>query len=68
MMSKISKQGKEIMNLILATDHEEFFYEANHEPVPEGEPVGVDWDHGDRVELVLFDNIYFQQENYVNFI
>lgn len=49
------------INLVLASEEEEFFYSNNNEIVPEGEPIGVDWDRGETVELILFDGIYFKQ-------
>ena len=48
------------LDVICATEHEEFYYEKNNEVVPEGEPVGVDVEKGDKVELVLFSNIYWE--------
>lgn len=48
------------LEVVLASDYEEFYYEDTDEAVPEGEPVGVDCAHGDSVELFLCDNIYHQ--------
>ena len=48
------------LEIVLASDQAEFFYENSHEQVPEGEPVGVDWTHNNLVDLCLFDNIYHQ--------
>ena len=42
-----------------ATEFEEFYYSHNHLPVPEGEPIGIDVEVGDGIELVLFSNIYW---------
>lgn len=54
---KISKLNIEF---ILASEEEEFFYKDSNEPVPEGEPVGVERDSGDSIDLILFDNIYHE--------
>jgi hypothetical protein len=48
------------LEIVLASDYEEFYYEDTDEPVPEGEPVGVDWRHHDIVDFYLFDNIYHE--------
>ena len=32
------------IELIYASDVEEFFYEDSNEPVQEGDPVGIEWD------------------------
>ena len=47
------------MDIICATEFEEFYYENSDEIVPEGEPVGIDVDSEEGVELVLFSNIYW---------
>ena len=48
------------INLVLASEVEEFFYEGSDEPVPEGEHVGIDWEDDFSIDLHLFENIYFQ--------
>ena len=48
------------LDILRATDEEEFYYEDSGESVPEGEPVGIDVDSSEGVELVLFSNIYWQ--------
>lgn len=48
------------LELVLASDYEEFYYKDTDECVPEGEPVGVDWTHNNIVDLYLLDNIYHQ--------
>jgi len=48
------------LEVVLASDHAEFFYKDSDEVVPEGEPVGVDWAHNDVVDLYLFNNIYHE--------
>ena len=55
-------------DIMCATEFEEFFYEDTDEVVPEGEPVGLDVETHEGVELVLFNNIYWspQYENYDN--
>lgn len=48
------------IELVLASEVEEFFYQDTNNPVPEGEPVGIDWEDDKSVDLHLFENIYFQ--------
>lgn len=48
------------LEVVLASDHAEFFYTDSDEVVPEGEPVGVDWTHHNVVDLYLFNNIYHE--------
>ena len=43
-----------IVDLICATEVEEFFYKDSDIPLSEGEPVGVDVDYGKEVKLILF--------------
>ena len=64
---KLNQYRKAIMetstlDIICATEHEEFFYEDTDKVVPEGEPIGVDVDTEDGVELVLFSNIYWNPQ------
>ena len=47
------------LDIVCASDYEEFFYTNNDEPVSEGEPVGLDVDNGDKVDFVLFSNVYW---------
>jgi hypothetical protein len=47
------------LDVVCATDFEEFFYTNNNEPVAEGDPVGLDIDNGNKVDFVLFSNIYW---------
>lgn len=54
------KMSKYKIELVLASDEEEFFYEDSDEAVAEGDPVGLDVEVGDLVELRLFDNIYHE--------
>ena len=61
---KLNKYKESIMktstlDIICATEFEEFFYEGTEEAVPEGDPVGVDIETDEGVELVLFANIYW---------
>lgn len=44
--------------IIYATEYEEFFYEEDDMPVPEGQPIGVEVDLGDSVELLLLEGLY----------
>ena len=48
------------LEIVTASEYEEFYYEGNDEPVYEGDPVGVNLVQGDTVELYLFDNIYHE--------
>jgi|SRR5210317_1562457 len=48
------------LDILCATDEEEFYYKVTDELVEEGDPVGVDIDNGNEVELVLFSNIYWK--------
>ena len=48
-----------ILDLVCASEVEEFFYHEDDVAVSEGEPVGVDLERGDEVELILFDHIYW---------
>jgi hypothetical protein len=69
---KSNKYKKAIMetttlDIMCATEYEEFFYQDTegfplHKVVPEGEPIGVDIDTEDGVELVLFSNIYWNPQ------
>lgn len=49
-------------DVVNAAEEEEFFYKENDQPVPEGDPVGIDIDRGDEVKLVLFCNIYWKPD------
>ena len=51
-----------IVDLVCASEVEEFFYEDNDLPVSEGEPVGVDVDYGQEIKLLLFENIYWRSD------
>lgn len=48
------------LELVLATDYEEFYYEDTGEAVPEGEPIGVDCMGDEKMNLYLLNNIYHQ--------
>ena len=48
--------------IVCASEEEEFFYESTKSAVPEGEPIGIDVDHGDDIELVLFKGIYWSPQ------
>ena len=52
------------MDIMCATEVEEFFYKNTDEPVEEGEPVGLDIDSPFEVEFVLFSNIYWNPNKY----
>ena len=59
-MNKLLKYN--IIGIVSASEHEEFFYKTTNEVVEEHEPVGVEIEHSDRIDLVLFDNIYWSDE------
>jgi len=46
-----------------ASDVEEFFYQDTNKVVPEGDAVGIEIEEVDSVDLVLFSNIYWTDEN-----
>tara|TARA_Y100000361_G_C11161538_1_gene347722 strand:- start:4065 stop:4241 length:177 start_codon:yes stop_codon:yes gene_type:complete len=52
-----------IVDLVCASEVEEFFYEDSDMPLAEGEPVGVDIDYKNEVKFVLFDNIYWRPQS-----
>ncbi len=47
------------VDLICASEVEEFFYEDSDLPVSEGQMVGVEISYKDRVDLILFEDIYW---------
>jgi hypothetical protein len=49
-----------IVDLVCASEVEEFFHEENDLPLSEGEPVGVDVDYGQEVKFLLFEHIYWK--------
>ena len=48
------------IEIVCASEVEEFFYEDGEIPVSEGEMVGVEVSYPDRIDLVLFDGIYYE--------
>ena len=48
-----------LLELIYASEVEEFFYKEDDLAVSEGQPVGVDIEDGDEVKFILFNNIYW---------
>jgi hypothetical protein len=61
----INKQNKRmIMNvdIVYATDDNEFFFTDTDEAVPSGELVGFDVETENEVEFVLQDNIYWNPD------
>jgi hypothetical protein len=52
-----------ILDLICASEFEEFFYKENDIPVSEGQPIGVDLDCEDEVKFILFDDIYWSPDH-----
>ena len=49
MMNKLLKYN--ILGIVCASEHEEFFYKDNDEVVPENESVGVEVEYSDRIDL-----------------
>ena len=45
--------------IIYASEIEEFFWEDCDAPVPQGTPVGYEKKSEDSVDLILFDDIYW---------
>tara|TARA_R110000744_G_scaffold29880_4_gene71046 strand:- start:1242 stop:1517 length:276 start_codon:yes stop_codon:yes gene_type:complete len=64
-LSKHKKNNPQInmslasIDIMRASEEEEFFYNDTGKPVPEGEPVGFDMDRGEDIELVLFSDIFW---------
>jgi hypothetical protein len=56
------KMNSNLINLICASEEEEFFYEDSDLPVNEGDPIGIDFDNGDKVDLILFKGIYWKPQ------
>jgi hypothetical protein len=59
------KNVKNINNwqITCASNVEEFFYEDTNEVVPEGDAVGIEIEEENNIDLVLFSNIYWTDEN-----
>jgi len=59
------KNVKNINNwqITCASNVEEFFYEDTNEAVPEGDAVGIEIEEENNIDLVLFSNIYWTDEN-----
>lgn len=47
------------LDIVCATDVEEFYYKETDKPVPENEPVGLDVETKEGVDLVLFSDVYW---------
>ena len=58
----LQKQVIDSHSLMYAGEEEEFFYKKNDEAVPEGEPIGLDIETDEGVELVLFSDIYWKPD------
>ena len=52
----------ETLDIVCASDVEEFFYKDTNDPVSEGDPVGLDIENEKEVDLILFSNIYWSPE------
>lgn len=59
------KNVKNINNwqITCASEVEEFFYQDTNKAVCEGDAVGIEIEEGNSVDLVLFSNIYWTDEN-----
>ena len=51
------------IDLVYASEVEEFFYEDDDVPVSEGQLVGVDVYLNGSVDLVLLDDVYWRLDN-----
>lgn len=51
------------LDIVYASDLEEFFYKDTDEPVSEGDPVGLDIDNAEVVDFVLFSDVYWSSIN-----
>ena len=50
------------LDIVCATDFEEFYYKDTDELVPENEPVGLDIETPAGVDLVLCSNVYWNPQ------
>jgi len=50
------------LDIMCATEFEEFYYKETDGVIPEGEPVGFDVETKEGVELVLFSNVYWNPQ------
>ena len=48
--------------IMYAGEEDEFFYKSNNTRVPVGDPIGIDVDRGEEVELVLLKGIYWNPQ------
>ena len=46
-----------------ASEVEEFFWEESGISVSEGIPVGIEQESGENIDLILFEDIYWSDEN-----
>ena len=53
------------IDIMCASEVEEFFYTNTLDPVPEGEPVGFDMESDGSVELVLFSDVFWSAQEEV---
>ena len=49
-------------DIIYASEIEEFFYENTDISVQEGMPVGFEKENGSNIDLILFDDIYWEDK------
>jgi hypothetical protein len=52
-----------LCELVKSSEYEEFYYSDSDLPVEEGDPVGVDLESGEEVKFILFNGIYWGEEN-----
>ena len=50
------------LDIVCASDFEEFYYKDTDEAVPEGEPVGLDMETPEGMNLVLFADVYWNPQ------
>jgi hypothetical protein len=49
--------------IIFASEVEEFFWVEDDISVPQGTPIGYEVERGNNVDLVLFEDIYWSDQN-----
>ena len=59
---EVSKKILSSEDVMYASDFLEFFYKSSDEPVQEGQPIGFEMNVGEGIELVLFDDIYWNPQ------
>tara|TARA_B100001248_G_C27392594_1_gene463350 strand:+ start:547 stop:726 length:180 start_codon:yes stop_codon:yes gene_type:complete len=49
--------------IIYASEVEEFFWVKDDISVPQGTPIGYEVERGNNIDLVLFEDIYWSDQN-----